>query len=323
MKMRERFAWRFVGAQRSRAAQAGFKRPALPGRTQRASPRPDCGFTLVELLIVIAVIAILTSLLLPALGQAKQRARSVGCLNNERQIAMSYLIALDAEAGDRMGEPAVADWIADEVGRLEKGWMCPSAPLPRGMQSVRPDGYNRGTVDSAWWTKEWDWVARTMLRGLEGRVVDPKYRAGGYAFNLWLTGGGHILAGEQPDNTGWTRSLWFVVSGHIEHPGRTPVTSDGVTQLVAPLASDLAPTSLTYGVDLRTELGNGFMPNLALPRHGNRPNRVPDRWPRSATLPGAVNVSFFDGHAELISTERLWQLYWHRGYQPPAKRPGL
>jgi hypothetical protein len=35
-----------------------------------------------------------------------------------------------------------------------------------------------------------------------------------------------------------------------------------------------------------------------------------------------VNVAFFDGHGELVKLDRLWQLYWHVDYQPPAKRPG-
>jgi prepilin-type processing-associated H-X9-DG protein len=59
------------------------------------------------------------------------------------------------------------------------------------------------------------------------------------------------------------------------------------------------------------------------PRHGSRPNPVPTQWPQTLPLPGAVNVSFFDGHGELVKLDRLWQLYWHPDYQPPAKRPGL
>jgi hypothetical protein len=34
-------------------------------------------------------------------------------------------------------------------------------------------------------------------------------------------------------------------------------------------------------------------------------------------------MGFFDGHVEQVALDRLWQLYWHKDYVAPAKRPGI
>jgi prepilin-type N-terminal cleavage/methylation domain-containing protein len=73
------------------------------------------GFTLVELLVVIAIIATLAGLLLPALGQARQRSWSTACASNQRQIAIAAT-TYAVDASDWMNP--LQDVRADPSGNL-------------------------------------------------------------------------------------------------------------------------------------------------------------------------------------------------------------
>jgi prepilin-type N-terminal cleavage/methylation domain-containing protein len=69
------------------------------------------GFTLVELLVVIAVIAILAALLLPFFSRGREAARSTSCLNNLHQIGIGLQLYV-ADNGNRL--PTLFDWSSSE-----------------------------------------------------------------------------------------------------------------------------------------------------------------------------------------------------------------
>ena len=57
------------------------------------------GFTLVELLVVIGIIAVLVSLLLPSLNRARESARRAKCLSNIRQISQAFVMYTNEHGG--------------------------------------------------------------------------------------------------------------------------------------------------------------------------------------------------------------------------------
>lgn len=91
-------------------------KPPAPSR------RPCCAFTLIELMVVIAIIAVLIGILLPAIGGARRTAADLRCASGMRQLATGWhLYANDNDDLSVPGQPGRYDDPARNLYRLGNG----------------------------------------------------------------------------------------------------------------------------------------------------------------------------------------------------------
>lgn len=105
-----------------------------PGGGWPRHRRPRCRFTLIELLVVIGIIALLVSILLPALAGARQKARAARCAGNLKQVGIAlYMYVDDYEESFPpnhwgFGTPTWADHM-NEYLNSENVLNCPSSDV--------------------------------------------------------------------------------------------------------------------------------------------------------------------------------------------------
>ena len=115
-------------------------------------------FTLVELLVVIAIIGILIALLFPLLSRSKEKARSLQCQNNLRQIGIATRMYLDAYGvwpASEVVHVGEEELLRAKIKQWESLWICPKVGGDRdfvnhetGKYAYQFNLYGSGDVDT-------------------------------------------------------------------------------------------------------------------------------------------------------------------------------
>jgi prepilin-type N-terminal cleavage/methylation domain-containing protein len=247
------------------------------------------GFTLVELLVVISIIALLLSILMPSLNKVREQGKSVVCAANLHQFGLVFAMYAQNN-NDRFmpysyyGDPSTSkidyfwmECLRSYYSNIDKLRFCPSA--------MKTTNLLLGTAKTAWQFK---------FKGLNGQKINDY---GSYGINCW------ILNAKSPASKlyavpPFNDPSYFWCSPGASGASNIPLLLDAGWVDGWPLESDRPPVDGggTYGV------GSTGMSRYCIDRHSN-----------------AINSSFLDISVRKIPVTELWNLKWHRNFQQKGK----
>jgi prepilin-type N-terminal cleavage/methylation domain-containing protein len=245
-------------------------------------------FTLIELLVVISIIALLLSVLMPALNKVRDLARAAVCQSNLKNWGTFYqLYASDFSGSFPVWDPDSDQWTYRETFskyykdyNIEKLKSCPSAKkLPNIGNNTHPQlGHEFGGTHYAW-----------LLTNVPPE--DPK-ASGGYGENSWIRTMKDETFASYNEKT-WKSFL------NVKRPDMVPLLLDARWIGAWPDNSQGMPRSSYVPENVFYNFYNWkSVECFAMRRHKD-----------------GINAVFSDLAAHQVKAEELWKLKWHKLYE--------
>jgi prepilin-type N-terminal cleavage/methylation domain-containing protein/prepilin-type processing-associated H-X9-DG protein len=254
------------------AREMSHARPSNPAGGPIAQRLDRRGFTIIEVLVVIAILVILLAILVPALSRARAEARNVVCQSNERQLAIAFL-AYSSENTGRLPTARHAeqyDWLAGTGAEPPPGggWLFQKYMHDNARAYQCPEHKNNKLTFSY-----------TSHKLLSGAAVE------------WFTGA-HHLASAPYSLTDHTKNL-------RRFDGVPMIVEEGFTK---PSASEAAAGE-TLGDDAEPPDPKSDWVNkdTLTNRHGRARTVVDAKSGAEYMTGGFANVGYHDGHVSRVS----------------------
>jgi len=248
------------------------------------------GFTLIELLVVISIIAMLLSILMPALNSVKKQAQRVVCMANLSQWGLILTLYTEDHDGHffpdyynytdpneithASNDSELWTYALESYYQMPKLMVCPSSRF------AAPNIHDTAKIEKA-----------------DGNL------SGGYGLNGWL--------GDTPEEVIQTEGHDTANSWRtMDHSGgsKIPLMVDALWYTGRPESHDLPPEE---------EYNHRYRDPVEIP---NEPSNHMQRFTVNRHKE-KLNVLVMDGTVQSISPKELWRLKWHKNYDTSAPLP--
>jgi prepilin-type N-terminal cleavage/methylation domain-containing protein/prepilin-type processing-associated H-X9-DG protein len=238
------------------------------------------GFSLLELLIVIGIIALLIAILLPVVSSVRKASRSTKCLANLQQWGQSFQMYLNANKGQSIpmltgGDPKHLEWfeaLAPYHGNVRETLVCPEAIEARAHAAAL--NIERAAHLDIKGAAHLAWLANHNERG---------DFLGSFGVNIWIYA---IIPFQRPNPE--------IFRFPVKEPDRIPLLADCADFRIRGRDGDAVPPDLENPVSIKN---TATLSDCCINRHNM-----------------AVNVVFVDGHAEHVQLADLWKLKWSQTF---------